>query len=356
MRWFDYHRLFHRLHWAKCGKHQKVIVSKVRHMTAELEPLFGHVLAESDNLKIVGAYPRRFEDCPWATVWPRSGLIRWQDGTIEGETLWADNNLADCADYSSRWSWFPRRLNGRFFNLSLYWWSNYYHWFCDVLPRLHQLTDRLQSDVQVISPALSPYQAESLTLVGVALSRCLTYTDRRPWKVERLLYASPVAMTGDHEPKSLSWMRDKIRLSILKHSDDRLGRRRLYVTRCRAACRRIVNEAELQPILDDYGFETVECEILSFAEQVRLFSEASIVVGSHGGGLTNILWCGRGASVFDIQQPHAVRRCYWSLARALGHHYFCAIGEAQKVVRGEPNIRVDPDRFRRALTTVLNGA
>ena len=38
------------------------------------------------------------------------------------------------------------------------------------------------------------------------------------------------------------------------------------------------------------GFETVYTEELSFAEQVRLFSETRCLVSIHGAGLTNLMF------------------------------------------------------------------
>jgi capsular polysaccharide biosynthesis protein len=325
-------------------------------MRATLRPLFGEIL-NAENLEIVGAFCPRLEEHSCVTIWPQSGTLQYRDRTIEIETIWVKENLKDCGDFHSLWSWFPVWHDGRFFNLSLFWWANYYHWFNDVLPRLHMVLERFEADLRVILPrGFARYQEESLNLIGVPPSRCLEYTGRRPLKVERLLYASPVAMTGDHDPQSIRWMSDRIRGGILGQPSEQLGRRRLYVTRRRAACRRIVNEVELLPILNEHGFETVECESLSFREQVRLFSEASIVVGPHGGGLTNTLWCGRGATVFEIQQPHAVRRCYWSLARALGHNYFCGIGDASTMTTGEPDVAVHVDEFQEGLKTVISSA
>jgi capsular polysaccharide biosynthesis protein len=325
-------------------------------MRAKLRPLFGEIL-NAENLEIVGTFRPRLEEHSCVTIWPQSGILQYRDRTIEIETIWVKENLKDCGDFHSLWSWFPVWHDGRFFNLSLFWWANYYHWFNDVLPRLRMVLECFEFDLRVILPrGLARYQEESLNLIGVPLSRCLKYTGRRPLKVERLLYASPVAMTGDHNPQSIRWMSDRIRRRILGQTDERVGHRRLYVTRRRAACRRIVNEAGLLPLLNEHGFETVECESLSFREQVRLFSEASIVVGPHGGGLTNILWCGRGMTILEIQQPQAVRRCYWSLARALGHNYFCGIGDAHTTTFVEPDVTVDVDDFRKALDTVISSA
>jgi capsular polysaccharide biosynthesis protein len=325
-------------------------------MRVELKPLFGKIPADTPNLEAGGVFDRRFEEMAWATVWPGSGLIRWADGSIETETIWVENNLKDCGDYHSRWSWFPKRRRGHFFNLSLFWWPNYYHWLCDVLPRLHDVLLRLTPDIQVIlPPGLAGWQQHTLDWIGLSRNQCVPYSERRPWKVERLLYVSPVLMTANHEPKTLFWTRDRILQGCLGKSEVPLGQRRLYISRRQAARRKIINEADLLPVLEKYGFENIECESLSFDKQVRTFSEAAVVVGAHGAGLTNALWCGQATRFFEIFEPTSVRICYWSLARTLGHHYACCIADKVSNNEDEPNMHVNTESFESALKDVCNG-
>jgi hypothetical protein len=89
-------------------------------MRAVLTPLFGEVPPNAENLEIIGPCKR---EQTWTTIWPDSGVVRWADGSIEMETLWIEKNLEQCSDYHSRWSWFPVWHRGRYFNLSLFWWS-----------------------------------------------------------------------------------------------------------------------------------------------------------------------------------------------------------------------------------------
>jgi len=316
--------------------------------------LFGKVPGRADNLEIVGAYHRRFEEKVWATVWPSSGVIRWADGSIEPETIWTESNLKNCGDYQSKWSRFPRKKAGRFFCPSLFWWQSYYHWICDVLPRFHIFLENRTPDVRIILPqGLTELHRQTLEWLGVPLDECVSHTGRRPWKVEKLLYASPVAMTGDHEAQSLHWMRARMLQGCLGRSEVPPGTRRLYVSRRRAACRRVVNEAEILPVLKHHGFEIIEGEDLGLDEQVRLFSEAAVVVGPHGGGLTNIVWCAPGAKVFEIFEPGSVRRCYWSLCNALGHQHACGIGQAVTESGKEPDMWVESREFAESLEKIV---
>jgi capsular polysaccharide biosynthesis protein len=318
-------------------------------MRVELKPLFGEVPADAGNLEIVGTFQERFEEKKWATVWPGSGVIRWGGGSIETEAIWVEENLKQCGDYFSKWSALPKKQSGRFFNLSLFWWQNYYHWICDVLVRLQRAMPRLEAEARVIlPPGLTAWQKRSLELVGLPPDRCLQYSGKRPWKVERLVYASPVAMTGDHEVTSLKSLRDTIRKK-LGCEPTRPGWRKLYLSRKNAPSRNLVNERELLPLLKDRGFEVVDCGALSFEQQVRLFSEAQCVAGPHGAAFTNVLWSPARLKVLEIFEPGSVRRCYWSMSKVLGHQYFCGVGESVPREKGEPNVRVTSSQFAAAL-------
>jgi capsular polysaccharide biosynthesis protein len=320
-------------------------------MRAELKPLFGQVPAKADNLEIVGLFQRRLEEWAGATVWPQSGVVRRVDGAVEVETIWVERHLESCGDYQSAWSWLPRAKRGKFFNLSLLWWPNYYHWHCDVLPRLLWALPRLDADVKVILPPnLTEWQKRSLELIGLSPQRCVSFNSKRPWKVEQFVYASPMAMTGDQEPESLLQVRDVIRKK-LGCDIARPGARKLYLARTNAHARGVVNEAELLPLLAARGFETVDCGALDYDSQVKLFSEAGTVVGPHGAAFTNLLWAAPGARVLEIFEPGSVRRCYWSMSSILGHKHDCGIGDRAPNGRAE-DMKIDAGMFAAALAVV----
>lgn len=221
---------------------------------------------------------------------------------------------------------------------------------CDVLTRLHTVLPQLTPDIQVILPPnLKPWQSRSLELIGLSQNQCVSYTGKRPWKVEQLFYASPVAMTGDHESKSLLWVRDTVWQRCLGGAPTRIGWRKLYLTRNQTWSRNIVNETELIPPLRERGFEVMDCGKLSFDEQVRLFSEAAYIVGPHGAAFTNMLWSPPGLKVLEIFEPASVRRCYWSMCQTLGHRHACGIGQPVAQEGKEANIRIPAKDLIRAV-------
>lgn len=322
-------------------------------MRADIKPIFGEIPVPSDNLEIVGEFPRRIEHLDNAIVWPGSGVVCRPDGQVENQSVWVPANLRYCHDYHSKWSFFPRRKKGSYFNLSLFWWSNYYHWHCDILTRLIFILPHLPAGTQVILPrGLSKLQRVSLEMVGLDLDRCVEYNGRRPWKVDELIWTAPLAMTGDHEASTLQLLRETLFQQSGMAVPKSPGNRRLYLTRKNTRGREVVNEEEVLAILLTRGFESVDCSTLDYRQQMEVVSQAGWIVAPHGAALTNLLWCAPGTSVFEIFEPCTVRRCYWSLSRALDFRYHCAIAETRNRVGGEADMVVDSEKFSLALDQI----
>ena len=77
-------------------------------------------------------------------------------------------------------------------------------------------------------------------------------------------------------------------------------KRRLFISRKNASKRRCLNEEKLYESLKSLGFEFVNLEKLSVFNQLKIFSEASVVVSTHGAGLSNLLACNPGTKILEM--------------------------------------------------------
>lgn len=123
--------------------------------------------------------------------------------------------------------------------------------------------------------------------------------------------------------------------------------RRLYINRSDARKRRIVNEAEIWPLFEARGFESVAAATLSFEAQIALFAEAAVVAGPHGAGFANMLFAPEGARLIEIVNLEKVKDTYLLLAKSLGQRHSAVIGG-----QGDRNewFRVDPKAIASALS------
>jgi capsular polysaccharide biosynthesis protein len=161
------------------------------------------------------------------------------------------------------------------------------------------------------------------------------------------------------------WALDSIVSTVL--GDRKKGApRRVYVSRSGAPHRRLANEAACGALLRDrLGFELVDLRVLSVAEQAVLFFDAEAVVGVHGSGLSNLVFCAPGTRVLEVFSPLYGSPAYYQIAERLGLEYRAALGDDDLVVPREAtgfssqhaarDVSILPERLLEEVAALLSG-
>ena len=84
--------------------------------------------------------------------------------------------------------------------------------------------------------------------------------------------------------------------------------------------RGIKNEKELIHFLKKKKFFSVKLSELSVEEQIKLFNDAQIVIGLHGAGLANLIWCNKYTKIIELKSKNT-NRIYENLAKVNGIKY-----------------------------------
>jgi capsular polysaccharide biosynthesis protein len=125
------------------------------------------------------------------------------------------------------------------------------------------------------------------------------------------------------------------------------GSKLIYIQRPPGVWRTIENEDEVRRCLEERGFECFRPADHSLGDQISLFSRASVIVGMHGAGLTNILFA-PSAALVELVGSYGGSD-YFSMCRGLRNPYV----RVQCEDRGE-NLYVDLDVLRSALAGVTD--
>ena len=196
--------------------------------------------------------------------------------------------------------------------------TGYYHWIFECLPRLKLLEDVIDEiDYLIVPDNLKRFHLESLNLLGFPEEKLLKIKDGTHLLCENLFVPSPL-------PSVSKWSCDFLRDSFIPE-DVAEPHRLIYISRKDALYRKIVNEEEVEDYLREIGFEIVQMSELTFLEQVEICAEARIVVGPHGAGLSNTVFC-LNAKILEIFSPSYVGG-FWMLANQLGNEYYYLLGE-----------------------------
>ncbi len=195
--------------------------------------------------------------------------------------------------------------------------NNYYHWMFDICSRFLALrhyeapegavllVDDLAMRIPQIRETIDRLNRWNLPLV--------TVPGNESFVVERLAVAASGTWGPFHlydhldlELADVVVLAEAVQaLRMLGEPEVSRGRihggRRIYITRVGAANPRIANDAAISEFLREHmGFEIVDPGTMSFAQQVEVFADASVVVGATGAALTNTVFCSPGVKILCL--------------------------------------------------------
>ena len=76
--------------------------------------------------------------------------------------------------------------------------------------------------------------------------------------------------------------------------------KRIYVRRENASYRKILNEADLIESLRKNGFDIINPHHFEIINQMKIFSNAEVIISPYGSNLSNIIFCKKGTKIVEI--------------------------------------------------------
>lgn len=279
---------------------------------------------EDAQSKIVFDFHREEYERPQCLVvlsntWVRDevGLVFLADGSVCEQGNWFLPYILEHAAYRA---YFRRRrlMDGDVFLLLGMFSEGFFHWFHDTLPRLLNSLPHLPANVKyLIHSQPRPYQLESLKALGIDKERLIYQSRKGDMVCERLWFATPPGNSVFGGGATLRDLASRLKAAYGVGSQGQEGR--LYVSRGKAS-RRVLNEEQIIPLLEERGFKVILMEDLSFEEQVHICAGSTILIGPHGAGLTNLLYCNADSIIGEIA-VEGVFPFYLGMARQMGHNY-----------------------------------
>jgi capsular polysaccharide biosynthesis protein len=249
-----------------------------------------------------------------------------------------------------------QHLNGTYISLARLSGWNYAHWVLEMIPRLALIEkagiDWRQADGLILNGPKNGWKTEILDLLGIPENKRIFLNAGDHLECDTLLVPSYVCAPDGFQRWMLDYLQQAFSACVAPENSQK---KRVYIARNKAGYRHVSNEPEVIRLLENYGFESVYCEDLSFREKVNLFSSAEAVVAAHGAGLTHLAFCRPGTVVLEILSPDYVNGCFWALSDAAGltYRYMLGIGkhpgEGKDPHAAEKDVMVDIMALEKAL-------
>ena len=194
--------------------------------------------------------------------------------------------------------------------------ENYGHWLLDTIPKLivvKKFKDLNSFDAILMPNFKKKFQKDSLAYFNISESKILDGSEITHLYADRITIPShPYWEINKHQFETVANVDKDILKSIRKiflkenNSNEFKKNKNIYIDRSDSIFNhnKLVNNLEIIEHLKNKDFLIVKLSEFSFNEQIKLFNSAKIIIGSHGAGLTNIIFCEPSTKIIEIGNPN----------------------------------------------------
>jgi len=197
--------------------------------------------------------------------------------------------------------------------------TNYWHWLFDVLPKLFLCNEAFnlnKVDYFLLPDHIKKFQIETLNYLDIPKNKRLSSKRYRHIKAKKLIITDhPVVISEDPTKDIMNmpiwiskWLKTKFINQIIKNNNKKIEK--IYIDRSdsksnKPSPRFISNEDEVKKYLFKNNFVSIKLHELDFIDQVQLFYNAKYIIGLHGGGFANIVFCKPKTNIIELRGKYS---------------------------------------------------
>jgi len=214
--------------------------------------------------------------------------------------------------------------------------KNYYHRMIYTLPKFH-LFQKSGIAIDVYATDYTArFNKESLEAIWLKKEQLLITTNNTNIEAKNLILASTPTLFGNLPNRAITFLKN----TFLDDNEPKKPSKKLYISRI--TNRKVNNEEEIFSYLKKLWFEKVILDAMSIKDQAKLFNDAEIIIGPHGAGFTNLVFCQPWTKVIEMFHEKTVRGHYYALSNACDLDYSYILGDIRK---DNKKISMDSDMY-----------
>ncbi|MDP0590135.1 MAG: glycosyltransferase family 61 protein [Candidatus Endonucleobacter bathymodioli] len=224
--------------------------------------------------------------------------------------------------------------------------NNYAHWMTELLPKLLMVDASSRYDgwpLLIDASAVRSFE-ECIRLFNTKRRKIIVVDSWAPVILTKVVHVSAPAYEpyrpdrikkqeacnyiNIFSPEVMKMLRDEAHRVVKAESV--VPYRRVYLDRGKAGnLRSITNREQVNGVLRDYKFETIEPAKLSISEQINVCREAECIIAPIGAALINMIFATEGCKVFALVGKYDYGNYYYysNLAGVLGCEFYYVLGE-----------------------------
>ena len=196
--------------------------------------------------------------------------------------------------------------------------NNYAHFLFDIVPKikLFSLAINLKKIDYFYFSKLNKYQKDIFKIIGINKKKIIDSNKYRHLQCKKIYGVThPNYFKGTFSyAHSLmpTWIVYYLKKKFLKYKKSANIIKKVFIDRSDSKLRhcKLINNNEIKNFLKSKGFKIIKLSNLNFKNQISIFNNAEIIVGPHGAGFANLVFCKKNTKIIELKPKNHPNKVY----------------------------------------------
>ena len=188
--------------------------------------------------------------------------------------------------------------------------ENYAHWLIDIIPKIKMINSKypIRKIDYYYFTKINEVQKQSLKILGINSNNFINSDVYRHIKADKLLavtHPNYFKNTFSYAQSKLpEWIVNYVKKTfVIKKKQKKIYFDKIFINRNDSKYNhcKFINNNEIIEFFKKKKFKILELSKFDFMEQVNIFNNAKIIIGPHGAGLANLIFCKKKTKVIEFK-------------------------------------------------------
>ncbi len=194
--------------------------------------------------------------------------------------------------------------------------NNYWHWLFDLLPKIEilDINKKISLFDYYYIPKINKYIIDTLKIYGIKEHQLINSQEIKHIEANKIFYLENIYLKKGSFQKQFENIPlnivKAIRNKFLQFKNNKFNHKKVFIDRSDSKFihYQLYNNEEIIKKLKKKGFAIYKLSTLSILDQISLFNSSKLILGLHGAGFANIIFCKKNTKIFEILRKEESKR------------------------------------------------
>ena len=201
--------------------------------------------------------------------------------------------------------------------------NNYAHFLLDIVPKIKLLSlgTKLKKINSFYFSKPNKYQTEIFKIIGINKRKIVDSNKLRFVQFDKVFGVThPYYFKGTFfrsQSKIPEWIIFYIRNKFMKELKLKYKFEKIFIDRSDSSFNhcKLINNKEIKSFLKINNFKIIKLSNFNFKDQINIFNKAKIIIGPHGAGFANLIFCKKKTKIIEIKTFNHTNELYKRISK-----------------------------------------